>query len=45
MTLRLSGGGICVFWAKLLAAIHGVEDAFHPNRVTALFALKCLRIG
>jgi hypothetical protein len=44
--MRLSGSSSpCVFWELLLACIHGVEDAFHPNRVTALFALKCLRIG
>jgi hypothetical protein len=43
--MRLSRGSTSVFWAKLLAGIHGFQDAFHPNRVTALFALKCLRIG
>jgi hypothetical protein len=41
----LSRGGTLRLWAKLLAGIYGVQDAFHPNRVTALFALKCLRIG
>jgi hypothetical protein len=41
----MSRGGTAVFWAKLLAGIHGVQDAFNPNRVTTLFALKrlCIR--
>jgi hypothetical protein len=31
--------------AKLLAGIHGVQDAFDPNRAAALLTLKRLRIG